>query len=339
MLASQPTAASALTIAIIGAGDVAQEHARAFAKLGPSVSIAAIADIDERRSTKLAQTYGARAFGDYRAALDLSPDIAVVCLPHHLHREVGEYASHAGCHILMEKPIAHTLEDGVAIVEACQRHQVLLTIGYVHRYRAEMRQAYDLIQAGQLGEAVLGSDSFCMQGGQTIPNWAWSRGSAGGGVLMYTGIHSIDRLRWLFRSEVSEVFARARSFSHDVDVEDGLVATLIFANGAIATLFETSPRYRVSPRNWDTELVGTKACMRIRTREYLEYSGDDHAYRVEIAHDDHFASQARDFVDAVRQRRTPWITGEDGIKTLAVALAIYRSAESGRLVSLSEITG
>jgi predicted dehydrogenase len=327
---------STLTVAIVGAGQVAQKHTQAFALLSPDVRIVGIADIDEQRAAELAETCGARAFTDYRALLELAPDIAVICLPHHLHREAGLAAAAVGSHILMEKPLAHTLEDAHAILDSCRQHGVLLTVGFVHRYRTEFQQAHQLIASGQIGTPAVAIDNFCSQGGLHVPGWVWQKRQAGGGVLMYGGIHSIDRLCWLLDSEVEEVFARAVTYSQDVDVEDGLLATLIFANGCLATLFENSPGYLVTPRAWDTEIYGSQARIRIRTREYLEFSSDIQAYRLNVARDDNFAAQAQEFIAAVREQREPWITGEDGLRALEVAMAIYRSAELGQPVSVSD---
>lgn len=333
-----PTGAdrSTVTVAIVGAGQVGQQHTRAFAQLGSDVGIIGIADIDEQRAAELAATCGARAFADYRALLELTPDIAVICLPHHLHREAGLTAAAAGSHILMEKPLAHTLEDAHAIVDGCRQHGVLLSVGFVHRYRTEFQQAHQLIASGQIGTPTLACDNFCSQGGGHVPGWVWKKQQAGGGVLMYGGIHSIDRLRWLLDSEVKEVFARAVTYSQDVDVEDGLLATLIFANGCLATLIENSPGYLVTPRIWDTEVYGSQARLRIRTREYLEFSSDIQAYRLHVTRDDNFGAQAREFVAAVREQREPWITGEDGLRALEVARAIYRSAELDQPVFVSD---
>lgn len=330
------TERSTLTVAIIGAGQVAQKHAQAFAQLSPDARIIGIADVDECRAAELAATYGAHAFADYRALLELAPDIAIICLPHHLHREAGLAAAAAGSHVLMEKPLAHTLEDAHAILAGCHQYGVHLTVGFVHRYRTELQQARHLISSGQIGTPAMAIDNFCSQGGSHVPGWVWSKHYAGGGVLMYGGIHSIDRLRWLLNSEVEQVFAHTVTYSQDMDVEDGLMATLVLASGCLATIFENSPSYLVIPRAWDTEIYGSQARIRIRTREYLEFSSDAQSYHLEVTRDDNFVAQAREFVAAIREQRGPWITGEDGLRALEVAMAIYRSAQSGQTVLLSD---
>jgi len=318
---------SPLTVAIIGAGQVGTQHARAFSQLGADVRVLGIADVDEGRASELASTYDGRAFTRYQELLELAPDIAVICLPHNLHLAAAKEAVQVGCHILMEKPLAHTMEDARAIVETCRSSGVLLTVSFVHRYRMEFLKAKELIAGGKIGTPAVAVDNFCSQGGHHVPGWVWRKSESGGGPLMYGAIHSLDRLRWLLDSEVEEVFARSVTYSQDVDVEDGLLATLVFANGCLATLIVNSPGYVVTPRSWDTEIFGSEARIRVRTRQYLDYTSDSHAYRLDVTRDDNFGAQAREFVAAIREGREPWISGEDGLRAQEVAMAIYRSAE------------
>lgn len=327
------------TVAIIGAGQVAANQSRGFAQLTPAVEIAGVADINEQRASELAATYGTRAFTDYRALLDLRPDIAVICLPHHLHIEAALAAVDAGCHILMEKPLAHTLEDARTIVATCRRSGRRLATSFVHRFRDEWQQAQRLIAEGRIGNPALAIDVFSTPDARTLPEWVWHKDTCGGGVLMYTGIHAVDRLRWLLDSEVEEVTARSIRYTQpaDADVEDGLLALLTFANGCIATLAENSPRYVLAPHSWDTEVFGTTGRLHIRQNEYLEYSSSAEQYLRQSSGADHWVAQAREFVNALREDRDPWISGEDGLAAQGVVEAVYRSSALDRPVRLSEV--
>jgi predicted dehydrogenase len=327
---------SELTVAIVGAGQAAVCHASAFAQLGPAVRIIGFADVDEHRAKKLATVYDACAFTDYRPLLETAPDIAVICLPHHLHREAALAAAAAGSHVLVEKPLAHTLEDAEAIVSGCHRSGVRLTVGFVHRYRMEFQHARQLIARGMIGTPAMAVDYFGLYAGSGVPDWVWQKRFGGGGILLYTGIHSIDWLRWLLDSEVDEVFGYTVSSNrHRADVEQGLVATLVFANGCLASLIQIQPGY-LAPRVRATDIYGSEACIRICLKQYLEFSSDEGGYRIDVDRDEPFSAQAREFVAAIREDREPWITGEDGLRTLQVAMAIYRSARTGRSVSVSD---
>lgn len=327
----------ALSVAIIGAGQVGQAQAQAFAGLGPDVKLLGIADTDASRANSLAASCGTRAFGDYQTLLALSPDIAVICLPHHLHREVGVAAAQAGSHILMEKPLAPTLAEARAILAATEEYGVRLTVSFVHRYRSEFQRARQLISAGELGTLSMIFDVFGLPGGPHIPSWVWSSRSLGGGILMYTGIHSLDWQRWLVGSDIVEVFAQDTPHSRSTDAESGVVANLRFANGCLGALVGNQPGYRVTPRTRSTEIYGSTACLKLRSGEHLEFSGHDQGYRLEVTQDNPFVTQAREFVAAVREQREPWITGDDGLQAQAAILAIFRSAESGQPVAVVDV--
>ena len=119
------------------------------------------------------------------------------------------------------------------------------------------------------------------QRGDHLPKWVTQKEVAGGGVLMYSAIHGLDRLRWLVGSEVVRVTAETHTYSPDAEVEDGVAALLTFANGATATLNPNAPAYRAQPTHWETELYGDKGLLRIRTRHFAELSNDKKMDHVE----------------------------------------------------------
>ena len=330
------TPSDRLRIAIIGAGVVAANHARAFAS-NPDAQLVAVADVDARKGEAMAAQYGAEFFRDYhdlfrRARLDA----VSVCVPHDLHRDVGFAAAQTGLHILMEKPITIALDDADQMLEACARARVLMMVGFVHRFREEQLTAKRFIDDRAIGKPMHILDSICTRGGQHPPAWVWRRSKAGGGVLMYGGIHSIDRLRWLMGSEVREVYAQKLLYSNsgEVDVEDGLSAVLIFKSGGLGNLFENSPAYG-NPGGWLTEVYGDSGAIRVKNGGWLEITRPGSQETLSFDPYDHFQREIDEFVAAIKDRRQPWITGEDGRQALAVAQAIYRSAESGRPVTVS----
>lgn len=326
-----------VTVVIVGAGEVGRCHGEAFAELAPEARVIGIADIDQGRGRALAHDLGTCAFTDYRTLIELEPDLAVICLPHNLHREAGLAAAQAGVHVLMEKPLAHTLHDARAIVRGCQEYGVTLATGFVHRYRAEYQRAFELIQQGVIGEPAMVVDSFTFPGGEHVPGWVWEKEQAGGGILMYTGIHSIDRLRWLLDDEVDQVFGRTLSYSQKCGVEDGLLATLEFERGCLGSLIETQPSFLTTGWGWDTQLYGSRGCLSIRAGEYAELHVDGRVERIDTGcEDDHFVRQARDVVSALRDGGEPWITGRDGLHAMEIVDAIYHSAEKKTVVSLRE---
>jgi UDP-N-acetylglucosamine 3-dehydrogenase len=129
-----------LRVGIIGAGQVGERHAIGFAAT-EGATIAGVADIVEERAFALTERFGGVPLTDWQSLMDLDLDILVVGLPHNMHVEPTEAAAEGGVHVLMEKPIATTMEDGRRIVEACRAAGVKLTMSFVHRFRDECQFA------------------------------------------------------------------------------------------------------------------------------------------------------------------------------------------------------
>ena len=181
-------------------------------------------------------------------------------------------------------------------------------------------------------------DNLLSQGGRHVPAWVWRRAKSGGGVLMYGGIHAIDRVRWLMGSEVTQVYAQARTYSQTTDCEAGLTAILTFANGATATLLRTRPATVSRRATGRPRCLAPRGCYGSgRRRVSSLVSSETRAYRLSVERDDNFLREITEFVAAIREDRDPGVTGEDGRAALAIALAIYQSAAEGRVVGLAEM--
>ncbi|MBV7334506.1 Gfo/Idh/MocA family oxidoreductase [Chloroflexi bacterium TSY] len=329
-----------LRVGIIGAGQAGERHAFGFAQT-EKTEVTAIADLVPERVNALAARFDAEAHTDWRTMVDRGLDILVVSLPHNMHVAPAEAAAERGIHLLMEKPIATTLTDGQRILDVCQAANVKITISFVHRYREEVQLLKQWLDTGMVGVPQTVRETMNGQRGDHLPSWVYHREAAGGGVLMYSAIHAVDRIRWLMNSEVTAVTAQTRSYQADSgvesDVENGVVAMLTFANGTVASLIANAPYYRAQPARWETEIYGTTGMVRARTRQWAELSTNSESLHQETASLSeeqgpyyNFARQAQEFADAILHDREPMVTGEDGLRALEICLAIYRSAESER---------
>lgn len=329
-----------LRVGIIGAGQAGERQALGFSS-SARATVVGVADVVEERAAGLAQKFGAQTFTDWRRLVDSGLDILVVALPHNIHVEPTVAAAERGIHVMMEKPIATTLEDGRRIIDVCAEHDVKLTISFVHRFRQEVQLVYGWVGEGLLGAPMIARETMNGQRGAHLPGWVSSREAAGGGVMMYSAIHGVDRLRWLLHSEVIAVTAQVKRNTDVAEVEHGAVALLTFANGAVATLTASAPEYRAQPGLWETEIFGTSGMARLRTRQWAELSTDDLQVREEtqgfseqLGPHYNFARQAEAFVSAILEDGEPQVTGEDGLRALEVVLAIYRSAEIGESIKI-----
>lgn len=326
-------------VGIIGAGQAGERHAVGFGSL-ENARLTAIADIDLAKAAALARRFEAAVDSDWRTMLERQLDILVIASPHHLHLEPLEAAATRGIHVLVEKPLALTLPDAGRMIEVCQLNGVKLTVSFVHRFREELQLMRNWVHEGHIGKAEIAREVMSVQRSQHLPAWLESKALAGGGVLMYSAIHGIDRLRWLLQSEVMQVTAQVHRYTPGAEVEDGVAALLTFASGATATLTANAPRYRAEPGFWETEVYGSQGLARLRTRQWAELSSDRTIKHVDTSHYGaaaphyNFARQAAAFIQAIEDDTEPVISGHDGLKALEVALAIYQSAASGQTVSL-----
>jgi predicted dehydrogenase len=329
-------------IGVIGAGKAGERQADGFARQSDA-RIVGIADIDEARAARLAANFGAAAVTDWRELSGLGLDVLVVATPHAFHVAPAEMAAAKGVHLMLEKPLATTLADAQRIVDVSREAGIRLSVSFVHRFREEVRLAKEWLAGA--GPLQIGRETQASRRLASDPGWLTDPAVAGGGVLMYSAIHGVDRLRWFWEDEVVEVDARTRRYSEDNDgVEDGIAMLLTFAGGGSATLTANAPIYQVAPSVWETEVHGSKAMVRVRTRGFAETASAAGVERYDAGMDEetarphyNFERQAADMLAAIASGREPSVTGEDGLRALEICLAAYRSAETGRPCTIDEV--
>jgi predicted dehydrogenase len=311
----------------------------------PDVEMIGFADEDTERGRHFSALYDTRWFASYAELLAEKPDGVIICSENAHHCDLAEMAAAAGAHILSEKPLATTLEDAQRMMDACERAGVQLMTAFPMRFSAPVIEIKKLVESGQLGR-IFGCNTTNQ--GQ-LPrlhtayprDWFVDKKLAGGGAAADHTVHVADLLRWFLGCEVVEVYAELNNvFYHDedLDVETGGLVMLTFENGTFATIDCSWSK----PPNYSTwggltmELVGERGLAAVdafkqvmpvyaqgAARPYLAYWGSD-------------ANQGmvNEFVAAIRDHRTPSITGYDGYKAVEIVQAVYRSAESGQPVRL-----
>lgn len=330
-------------IGIIGAGKAGERHAAGFA-VQPDARVVGFADMDEGRAARLANGLGATAVRAWEDLFRLGIDVLVVATPHAFHVAPAERAAAEGVHLLMEKPLATTLSDARRIVDVAGDADVRLAVSFVHRFREEVRRAKTWLE--DAGPLQVGRETQASRRLPSDPKWLTNASVSGGGVLMYSAIHGIDRLRWFWGAEVTEVDARTRRYAADnEEVEDGVAMVLVFEGGGVATLTANAATYPVAAPVWETEVHGTRSMVRVRTRGFAETgSADGAGQRYDAGLDDetvrphyNFERQAADLLGAITNGVDPLATGLDGLRAVEICLAAYASADSQRPVTIDEI--
>ncbi len=333
---------------VIGTGIFGENHALVYSRL-PEAELVAVCDINAERAEAVAEKYGARTYyTDYQELLK-NPDIQAVSVatPDFAHGDIAVGAAQAKKHILCEKPLATTLEEAQAIVNAADEAGVKLMVDYHNRINPPFVEAKQSIEAGEIGAPAYGYIRLSNTTFVPMEMLSWGAKSS---ALWFLCSHTIDMMRFLLNDDVRRVYAVTRSGilkKLGVDTQDFHVAIGEFQNGTVVT-FENAwilPRSHPMVYEFKMDLLGSEGAVKVNTSHHgaIEKLGSD-----KIAYADVFGitptGQRRiggfvteavaQFVDAVLYDQPVLATGEDGLAAVRVASAIARSAETGQPVDL-----
>lgn len=338
-------------VGVIGAGFMGGLHARAAAET-PYAALKAVADPDLGRAETLARRYGATPYADHRRMLDQERlDGVMVCTPETLHRAPVVDAAGHGCAVLVEKPLAASLEDADAMIAACRQRGVPLMVGYILRFEPTYAYVKEAIADGVVGRvlSVYARRNASIREGERLGGRTT--------VLTYLAVHDLDQMVWYNPSPVVAVTAKAvrGNLTERFGVADFAWTTLDFADGSLGVvesgwaLTEKWADWR-RPEGWygfgDVKLnvIGTEGVLALDLHPMNLVAVDAHegwkfpetrhwpivngrlggALRLEVDH----------FLACVATGRTPLVDGDAARRSLEIALAAERSILTGRAVSL-----
>ena len=325
----------------IGILSFAHHHGEAYIanlRRMEGVELLGVVDDDPLRGQTIAAQNRARYFHSYEDLFEAKPDGVIICTENNRHRPFVEIAASHGVHVLCEKPIATTLEDARAIVDACEKAGVILMTGFPMRYSAPLLEIKSRLDQGDFG------DIYCFnatnQGELPTKHRAWfvNPELAGGGAIMDHTVHLVDIMRWFTGSEVQTMYARSNRIFHaeEVEVETGALEMLTFENDVFATIDASWSR----PQYWPTwggltfEMVTQRGAVVVDAfRQNLnlyrhEWQRSNWAYwGSDMNH-----AMVSDFAAAIRENRPPRVTGLDGLRAVEATLAAYESDRTGQTV-------
>jgi UDP-N-acetyl-2-amino-2-deoxyglucuronate dehydrogenase len=324
------------TAAVIGCGTISVVHFEAITRL-EGADLVAVCDADPDQAGAAGQRYGVPSFAGHRQLVDeVHPDVVHICTPHDQHVPVALDCLDAGVNVLLEKPVAATVEEAERLIEAADGHpEVKVGVCLQNRYNVATRAARDLLRSGELGAVRGASATLLWHRGpeyyQARP-WRGRKRESGGGVLINQAIHTLDLLEWLL-GDVVDVRGHTGRYALDglVDVEDTASVLFDHTGGARSVLFATNTNVTDTPVT--IEIVTESAVLRIHgglTVTYLDGRTETVAERrVDtplgkaywgVSHD----LLIGDFYRALDQPQPFWIDPEEGTRSLRLIDRIYR---------------
>lgn len=330
---------SPLTVAVIGCGRAGMVHARNLAGCVRDVELLAVVDADADAAARAARELGcAHAWSDpVAAAQDERVDAVVIATPTFTHADIATAALAADTHVLCEKPLAATPDDGRRIAKAAAHADTVSLVGFMRRFDPAFRRAAERVAAGDIGEPVMVRSTT--RGPGLPPSWAWDPDRSGG-LIAEVNSHDLDTVRWFSGQELTRVHAVGRAAKRpDIQRDhpgfvDVVATTFELDGGAIAQVDGACPAdYGYDAR---VEVYGTEGAVfagdpRVG-RELMVRADGAHADVVRSWRDV-FAAAYREedahFVQAALGREAPRTSTTDGLRALEAVLAVNASLRSG----------
>ncbi|RME83607.1 MAG: gfo/Idh/MocA family oxidoreductase [Caldilineae bacterium] len=332
-----------LRTAVIGVGSMGSNHARVYARM-PSTTLVAIADSDPEQRDRVARTYRARAYADYREMLEQEElDIVTIALPTHLHCEAALETLARGIHTFVEKPLADSVANARRMIDASERHGVLLGVGHIERFNPAVIALKERLRSGQLGKVY---QIHSRRVGPFPPR------VTDVGVVFDLATHELNVMEYLVGTGIYSISAEVKRTLHD-DHEDLVVGILRFPDDIVGVL----------DINWLTptkirhlSILGERGMFQVNylTQElwfYENRSATDRweglakvgvsegaVIKYELERVEPLRAELEVFVDAVLNGYNGLVNGEEGLRAVYLAEQLLRASREGNVVILPPYT-
>lgn len=340
--------------ALIGCGRISTNHLKAA--LNNNLEIVAVCDLigdkmnDLLTEHNLQKDNSIKRYTNYKEMIkETSPDLVSIATESGNHADIALYCINEGINLIIEKPMAMSIEDADRIIEASEAKGVKVSACHQNRFNVAIKELRKAIDSGRFGKLSHGSIHVRWNRNHSYYDQASWRGtwSQDGGALMNQCIHGIDLLRWMMGDDITEIYGATRQQFHDyLESEDLGMAVLKFKNGAIATVEGTTNVY---PKNLEETLyifgekgtvkIGGTSTNNIDVWEFDDELEDDEVNRglkeqTSNVYGNGHTSLFADVIDAIENDRAPYVDAYAGRSALEVVLSIYKSQKTGKPVSL-----
>jgi myo-inositol 2-dehydrogenase/D-chiro-inositol 1-dehydrogenase len=339
-------------ITILGAGFISDIHLESYSRFVPVAEVVAVYTRDPAKARTFAESHGIGQWYDdmERAIFESECDIVDICLPNFLHAKATLLAAKARKHIIIEKPLAVTLEEADLMLAACREAGVKLMYAEELCFAPKYERVRQLVAEGAVGQVYMLKQSEKHSGPHS--DWFYDINLSGGGVLMDMGCHALAWFRWMLgNNPVVSVYATMNTVLHKGRTlgEDNSVVIVEFENGVTAVAEDSWAKHGGMDDKCEVYgLGGVVYADLFMGNAAIAYSREGYGYAMEKADttmgwsfavfeeafNQGYPQELKHFVDCVRHDKEPLVTGEDGRAVLEMIYAAYASAGAGRKITL-----
>lgn len=333
-----------LRFAILGCGRISYKHVEALINNSEYATLAAVCDIDEKKAADRKEQYESKISGTevkvYTDHMEMlkNEGLDVVTIA----TESGYHAQHAfdcmnnGAHVLIEKPMALSVEDADAMIALAKEKGKKICVSHQNRFNPPIQKLRRAIEEGRFGRIMSGTARILWTRDMNYYKQAPWRGTEAldGGTLMNQCIHNIDLLQWMLGgSEIERIHAERETFLRDIEMEDFGAILIRFKNGSIGIVEGSAVVY---PKNLEetlsifgekgTVVIGGLAVNEIKTWQFedeRDYDKEDHSTDIDNVYGEGHTPLYKDFIDAINNNTEPLVNGEEGKKAMEIILRAY----------------
>lgn len=347
-------------VALIGCGRISFKHIEGFINNKDKIELVALCDTEINRAQEKKDEYkkniakeNISLFPDYREMLiKQKPDFVTIATESGKHPEITIDCLEAGCHVIVEKPMALSTSDADKMIAAAKKNNKKLAVCFQNRFNEPIQKARTALETGRFGKILNGMIQIRWNRNEAYYAEAPWRGTweQDGGTLMNQCTHGIDLLQWMLGEDVSRIQAQTRRFMRPIEAEDFGAAILEFKSGAIGIIEGTA---NIFPKNLNETLsifgekgsvvIGGLAVNKVETWRFSDSDtiGDTENAVINPNEKDPptvygfgHTAMFKNFIEAIENDREPLISGESGRKSLEIILGIYKSQMTGMPISL-----
>jgi len=346
MVQRQPIQDRQIRVGLVGCGRVAKNHLEAIEQ-SDDLTLIGLCDRDFTMAEALAKRYQAQCFKDMTRLLQADLDVVVLCTPSGLHAQQTMAVAAAGKHVIVEKPMATSWADGLAMVQACDQANVHLFVVKQNRFNPTLNILKHTIELGRFGQIYMVAVNVFWNRPQAYYDMSSWRGTweFDGGAFMNQACHYIDLLHWLI-GPVDAVQARTATLARNIQAEDSGVVNLQWRHGALGSVAVTMLTY---PDNLEGSItiLGERGTVRIggvALNEIQHWSfADEHPDDTVVMETSYVTDSVYGFghplyyqnvIEVLNGQALPAVSGREGLRTLELLTAIYRSARDRNTVHL-----